>query len=253
MRLTFLGTDVALPAHDNDASSFLIDGLILVDAGLTAYARLAAVGAEPAQLQSALLTHWHHDHFIGLAGVLFAVGMKGVSRPTRPQLQLVGPRPDFDEQVKRLRDFLWLERYPEIGVETVARGVASGDEFALGDYRVRVLELRHNVPSVAYRFELNSRPLVTICGDTRPCPELADFCGGSELLIHEASWDDPQVDPPDRPHSRADEAAQTARRAGVGRLALVHVPAARRERATAEACEYFAASYCPLPGETVEL
>jgi len=77
-----------------------------------------------------------------------------------------------------------------------------------------------------------SRPgrVVVYSGDTRPCRSLTDLARGADLLIHEATFSaELQAEAIARAHSTAREAAQTARDAGVKKLALTHMSPRHQE------------------------
>jgi len=60
-------------------------------------------------------------------------------------------------------------------------------------------------------------------GDTEPCPELVELAHGADLLIHEATYADPDRELAKRSgHSTAREAAKLARAAQVKALCLTH-------------------------------
>lgn len=61
------------------------------------------------------------------------------------------------------------------------------------------------------------------CTDTMPVPELAEWCRGVDLLYHESTYADAELDRAERyAHSTARQAAETALRAQVRRLLIGH-------------------------------
>jgi ribonuclease Z len=65
---------------------------------------------------------------------------------------------------------------------------------------------------------------ITYTGDTRPSDEIVDFAAGSDLLIHDSTFSAELTEKAvESSHSTAAEAAEVARRAGVGMLALFHI------------------------------
>jgi ribonuclease BN (tRNA processing enzyme) len=76
---------------------------------------------------------------------------------------------------------------------------------------------------------------------------------GVSLLIHEACYND--GDPPDKPgkHSQPKQAALAAKKAKVGRLALIHATPHFRERKVEAARKIFPNTFWPRDGETVSV
>jgi ribonuclease Z len=65
---------------------------------------------------------------------------------------------------------------------------------------------------------------ISYSGDTAPCPSFEEASKGADLMIHEATGDYSLKEKTDEyGHSTARDAAEMAKRAGVGKLALVHL------------------------------
>jgi ribonuclease Z len=65
---------------------------------------------------------------------------------------------------------------------------------------------------------------ITISGDTIPCDGMIDFAKGSDVLIHDGTFADDFKDRANKyGHSTARQAALIAKKAGVGKLFLVHI------------------------------
>jgi ribonuclease Z len=67
---------------------------------------------------------------------------------------------------------------------------------------------------------------ITYAVDTRPCSSVARLAAGSDLLIHDSSFDESAaIKAKDYGHSTATEAAQIAKKSKVRKLALFHISA----------------------------
>lgn len=65
---------------------------------------------------------------------------------------------------------------------------------------------------------------VVYAGDTRPCESLIELARGADLLIHDCTLANELADKAaESGHSTPAEAAEVARRAGVGQLVLTHI------------------------------
>jgi ribonuclease Z len=93
-------------------------------------------------------------------------------------------------------------------------------------------------------------------GDTRPSAALARFFSGVDLLIFDSTFAARDSDKAvQRKHSTSVEAAELARRAGVGRLALTHFSARYRgvTGLVREASEVFPGTFAASDGMFVEV
>jgi ribonuclease BN (tRNA processing enzyme) len=92
----------------------------------------------------------------------------------------------------------------------------------VGAIPVRSAPATHNVPAVAYRFDLPGGAMV-FSGDTGPATLIADLAGGADLLVHDATFSGLRKADTNTPdHSTPRDAGHVAARAGVRALALVH-------------------------------
>src|SRR5579871_6483509 len=111
--VTFLGTSAVVPGAGHDTASFLINGKYLVDTGWYAAIKMRSYGFDPMQLEYLVLTHCHHDHYLGLPQLLFYLRMRRRERPDRPPLKIVGPAEDLERVVMLARQFLQPDRFPD--------------------------------------------------------------------------------------------------------------------------------------------
>jgi ribonuclease BN (tRNA processing enzyme) len=162
-----------------------------------------------------LLTHFHLDHIAGLA-YLPAIGLCEQTTIWGPGALLYGT------STQELLATVSREPFHPVPLEMQdieVREVPAG-EMELGGVRIsHRRQDRHSAPTLGFRFG----DTLTWITDTAYDPGSASFAQGSELLAHEAWYTDRAPRNPDI-HSSAAQAAEVAARAGVQRLALVHLP-----------------------------
>ncbi|MGB8931892.1 MAG: ribonuclease Z [Anaeromyxobacteraceae bacterium] len=98
---------------------------------------------------------------------------------------------------------------------------------------------------------------IVVTGDTRPCPATVEASRGADILVHEATFGDPEAERAlETQHSTAREAGRIAREAGVARLILTHL-STRYDRETepllAQAREEFGEVAVAHDGMVVEV
>jgi ribonuclease Z len=236
--VTLLGTGNPLPSADRAGAATLLraPGVppILVDAGRGAVMRLAAAGVLPLQLGAVLLTHLHSDHIVDLNDV---VTTHWVMHPAPATLRIFGPphtrevvdgmmamlAPDVSYRIAHHDD---LTQGPQLDVREVTGGVV------LEEAGLRVVaaatDHRPVEPTVGFRFEHDGK-VVVIAGDTVPCEGLDELCAGADVYVQTVLRDDlvrgipsPRFQDTIDYHSTVEQAAQTAKRAGVRTLVLTH-------------------------------
>jgi ribonuclease Z len=210
-----------------------------------------------------LITHLHGDHYLGLPGLLKTLSLLGREEPLllygpeglyellRDAERLVG-RPKFPLLVEEAAPGVVLEGCDYIIKATPTVHGIPGLAWCLEEHRrpglfhpERALELgvkagpdfgrlqrgesvvtadgRLVQPHEVMEGERLGRKIV-VTGDTRPTDSVIELARGASVLVHEAtfSWDERER-ALETSHSTAREAAEVARAAGVGVLALTHI------------------------------
>ena len=241
MQLTLLGTGSPIPDPHRAGPSTLVKagGLnLLFDCGRGVLMRLAAAGLLPPMLHRVLLTHLHSDHVTDLNDV---ITMRWAMSPAPNPLPVIGP-PGTEVLVERTIAMLTddigyriahhddLHQPPQCEVAELLDGVA----LELNDVRVLAAPTDHRpvTPTVGYRVEHDGRSIV-IAGDTVPCDGLDRLCAGADVYVQTVIRPDLVAKVPSARlqdivdyHSSVEDAARTAKRAGVVKLVLTHmVPA----------------------------
>jgi ribonuclease Z len=241
IEVVLLGTGSPIPDPMRAGpSTFVRAGAhqFLVDCGRGVLLRAAAAGTGANQLSAVLLTHLHSDHLTDLNDVIttrwvmtLAPTPLTVIGPPRTSEVVAGIRaslvPDVEYRLAHHDDLNWE---PPVEVTELTEGVA----FEADGVRVVAAPTDHRPvrPTVGYRIEHEGHAVVC-AGDTLPCAGLDQLCAGADALVCTVIRDDilraiglaRLLDVCDY-HSTVEQAADTAKRAGVGTLVLTHcVPA----------------------------
>ena len=209
-------------------------------------------------------THFHSDHFLGLIGLVRTMGLmdrtepltlygpKGAQRVLGAALNVGIERNRFPVEIIEVKpgDVLGREEYEIRIFETDHRidtvGYALVEHLRLGRFnpdkardlgipegplwgrlhRGESIELpdgRKVNPADLVGEPRPGRTLV-YTGDTRPFPAVVAASRDADLLVHEATFSDSEIERArETGHSTAREAAEVAREAGVRRLVLTHI------------------------------
>lgn len=238
MRLTVVGCSGSFPGPDSPASSYLLevpDGegtfRVLLDLGNGALGALQR-HVDPYAIDAVLVSHLHADHFLDLCSYYVARRYRPGGHPGR--LPVMGPK-GTAERLARAYD---LPADPGMSGEFDIAVYPESGTFALGPLAVRVARVAHPVETYAIRLEADGSSLV-YSGDTGPSDALVELARGADAALFEAAFRDGGANPPDL-HLTGRQAGEHARRAGVGRLLVTHVPPwHEREEAVSAAAETF--------------
>jgi ribonuclease BN (tRNA processing enzyme) len=226
MELVVLGAGGGWAGPGGAACGYLLsaEGFRLwVDLGTGTMANLQE-HAELTDVDAVAVSHRHFDHFLDVYPFYLA-RWYGTGRAPIP---LFAPPGMFEHA---------LQIEPGLPTAFASTVVEPGRDIDAGPFRVRTAAMRHPVPTLGMRFELDGEALA-YSADTGPTDELVRLAEGADVLLAEATWIDtpPWADPV---HMTASETGEIARRAGVGRLVVTHVwptnPKATVAERTAEA------------------
>lgn len=236
---------------------------LLFDCGEGTQRQLLRSAVGLIELREVFVSHFHADHYLGLPGMLKTFALRGREMPltvygprglkdlfstlrrvfgklTYP-VDLVELRPrdvltrgDYDlvtfpvaHGVESL-GFALVER-PRPGRFDVdaadALGVPAGPERGLlqGGEAVQLADGRTVSPDEVLGPQRPGRKIV-LSGDTSSSPSVLEAARGAEVLVHEATFlDEERERAQETAHSTALEAAEIAREAEVGLLALTHL------------------------------
>ena len=219
MRLTVLGSGAACAGDGGNSSGYLIEESnvrILLDCGHGVASTLVGLIA-PDEIDHIFISHMHADHFIDLLPLRFAVTKHLPGLPT-PCGQLHLP-PGGRASLAKLLEAVCFPADFFDSVWNVCE-YQPGAPLELADgLRARLAGGVHYIPGWAIRIDGTSS--LTYTGDTAPSNEICELARGSDLLLAEATLDEPEPGPV-RGHLTASQAAELAKAAAVRRLMLTH-------------------------------
>lgn len=254
-RLTFLGTSTANPGAGEDTACFIINGTLLIDCGFNAALNMQKYEYAATKVETLFITHFHHDHYMGLPALLFSRGMRSRELANRPPLQIVGPADDLAVVVELSRQFLQADRFPVVWPKVELHPLEPGQTYETAQFKIETVKALHPVTGFCSRYtDKTTSVVIAFSGDTNPNPALAKLARGADVLIHEASVGPTTPDDKiGKDHSRAVDAARTAKEAGVKQLILIHLPARQKEASLAAAQKIFAQTVVAVEGQSVVL
>ena len=245
-------------------------------------------------LEEVFVTHYHADHFLGLPGMLKTFGLRGREAPltiygppgltalltalkplvgrTAFELRLVElePNEELERDGYRLAAFNVRHRVQAYGYALVEEerpgrfdedvamrlGVAPGPDFG----RLQRGEAVTSQDGTEVRpDQVLGQPRagrkVVLSGDTAPCEMTSVVAHGADLLIHEATFGEEEVERArETGHTTARAAASLAAEAEVTLLALTHLsPRHPAGALRAEAREVFGNTIVPRDFDRVEV
>lgn len=243
MEVTFFGVRGSCPCAgdryrrvggNTACTTVQVDGEppLLLDLG-TGLRVLGQVIAERPQQLSALLTHLHFDHVLGLpffAPLLDPEASLTIYGPPQDGASLHGvlaslvQPPFFPLQLKELPG-------------TVAVREVDSSEFAIGSLAVRSRRIPHPGPTLGFRVEHDGKSLAYLPdhqapADAREVPDcVRELCDGVDMLLHDAQYSDEEfVGKTSWGHSTVTYAVRVAAECRVSRLLLFHHDPAHGDR-----------------------
>jgi len=287
----FAGTGGSIPTAARGLPALLVrrgGERLLFDCGEGTQRQLVrSVGL--AELDAVFLTHYHADHWLGLPGMLKTFDLRGRERPlkvygprglrevvafglrvagkVRYRLELIELSPGevlerdgykiapvpASHRINAFGYVLCEDQRPgEFDPRTAtALGLTAGPEFGQVQHGATI---RGVTPEQVLGPPRAGRKLM-ISGDTAPSDTVRVAANGADVLIHEATFAEDELERAfETQHSTAVQAATVARDAGVTMLALTHVssrypPSVLRDEATA----VFDATVLPRDFDTIEI
>jgi len=185
MKITFLGTGVAIPQPDRVQSGMIIEidsKPILFDCGGGVLNRIFESGYEHTDIDTIVLSHLHLDH---VADVLCLIKANWLCDKT--DVTIYGPKGTQQWISMLLEVYDYMQGKVDISVTEVAAGeVFTPDGVSC---KITCASGVHSVPSLGYRIQSGGATVV-YSGDTEPCDPIMDLCSNDDVdvLVHECSF-----------------------------------------------------------------
>jgi ribonuclease BN (tRNA processing enzyme) len=186
---------------------------LLLDCGFTVPFALYRSADRPSELDAIYLTHFHGDHFFGLAPLLLRFWEEGRTKP----LLVVGQK-GVQAKVETLADLAYPNLRAKWAFPVEYREVSDGDSLEAAGFRLRVAASEHGQTNLAVRVECEGAR-VLYSGDGRPTPATLALAQNADLVLHESF----SLDPDTPGHGTIPGSVEFCRQAGAKRLGLVHV------------------------------
>jgi len=199
-KVTLLGTGAPIPRIERFGPATLVEvggRKLLFDAGRGASQRLFQMNIPLNALDAVFLTHFHHDHLVGLSDIWMTGWLPPPWGRRIVPFEVWGPT-GTDSLLKNLEEAYALntsiripdELLPPEGIELVAHEFDSnGVVYESDGVKVTAFAVNHGdliKPAYGYRVDYDGRAVV-ISGDTRFDENLIAAAKGADLIIHEVA------------------------------------------------------------------
>jgi ribonuclease Z len=260
----FLGTAGSMPTVQRAPTSILIrrgGDRLLIDCGEGTQRQLLRSVGLP-DVEHVFLTHFHADHFLGLPGMMKTFALRGRTAPLtihgprglralmsdlrriygkltyEVRLVELAPNEAVELDGYRMGAYEVAHRTEALGyglveddrpgrfdpVRATELGVEPGPQFGLLQRGQAVDANGREVRPEEVMGESRPGRKMVFTGDTEPCDSTIAIAHGAELLVHDSTFAEEEIDRARQTgHSTARQAAEVARAAEVSLLALTHL------------------------------
>ena len=143
LEIVFLGTGSAIPSIKKNHSGFLIKTereKILIDCGEGVQRQFRKAKENFSKITKILITHWHEDHTLGLAGLLKTMGMNNYSQT----LKIYGPR-HTKEKIE-----LFQRIYSRYKIRLEINEINNSIVYEDKQIKIESSQMDHGIPTLAY-------------------------------------------------------------------------------------------------------
>ncbi len=189
-----------------------------MDCGDGAVHRLIAKDVDFSSISEILISHYHSDHVTGLTSIIETMAIK----KRNAKLSVYGPPglKEYFSTVQRITNVAYGRKF-----DLELKEIVPGNHVrTLAGLDVSTFEMDHTIPCIGFRLEGGEGKAISYSGDTQPCDGVVPLARNANLLIHEATYLQREVEKARPPkHTTAKEAAILASSAEATNLILTHV------------------------------
>lgn len=220
--LVALGTSSQVPTRSRNHNGYFLfwdDERVLFDPGEGTQRQMALSRVEPREITRILITHFHGDHCLGLAGILRRLSLEKVAGPVHVYFPASG-RVYFERALAACVYEAVTEIVPH---PLKAPMVVHEDERMI----IRTEKLSHGVDTIGYRLEekrvdRRGQSFAHVM-DTRACAGALALAHEVDMLVIESTYLRTETkEARERGHLTATQAAELAVQAKARRVVLTH-------------------------------
>ncbi|MBW3011097.1 ribonuclease Z [Candidatus Woesearchaeota archaeon] len=157
MEVIFLGTSSMVPTKERNQTSVLVKCRnydILLDCGEGTQRQMKIKKITPHRIKKILISHWHGDHTLGLAGLMQTLGMSDY----QGVLEVYGPK-GTKKHIKALHDAFHFEVRLQLKIKECKTGKIFSDD----DYEIYSAELDHGVvPCIGFAIQAKDKRRINV-------------------------------------------------------------------------------------------
>ncbi len=254
MKVIFLGVGEACDERLPNTSVWMRTNVrgkavsVLLDCGFTVPPVYWRETTDPEDLDALYVSHFHGDHFFGTPLLL----LRFWETKRRKPLLVLG-QPGIRELIHHAMDLAYPTIGQKLGYPLEFIDTKPGNPVNALGLTWNFAESGHGQRNLSVRIEDGDKTLF-YSGDGLPTADTQLLAHGADLIVHESF----KLDEPMAGHGTAAQCVEFARRAGVGKLALVHFHRDERKgriRAIGDFAEAVSdiRVVIPEPGDAMEL
>lgn len=192
VELTVLGCGDAFGSGGRCNTSFYVAGskcTFLIDCGATTLVALKREGLSPAAIDVVFISHFHGDHYPGLAFLLLDLM---INHKREKKLQIVSP-PGCKILLIKLLDILYPGTTADIMQKLPLEFISfeGHQELQLQHLRLQSFPVKHSEPARSHGLRITcDGKVISYSGDTEWTPALEGLAKGADLFICDGNYYD---------------------------------------------------------------